>query len=71
MPNEIVALNNCDYLPNILLPFLSSLFLVLGSSSQKQFTWCQKDLLRGRIFLPLSEEDPSARDKYIPRLHVN
>ena len=33
VPSEIVDLYCCDYLPNDLLPFLSSLFLVLGSSS--------------------------------------
>ena len=44
-------------------PFLCGLSLVLGSSKRKQFT-CRHELPPARIFLPLSYEDPSVRDKY-------
>ena len=42
-----------------------SVQVVLGSSQRRQFAWWLK-----RFFLPLSKEDPSARDK-CNHLHVN
>ena len=68
-PNEMVGLYCCDQPLNYLPIFLSGFSLVLGSSKERQFTWCQ-DLPSTRVFLPVSQEDPSSRNKYNP-LHVN
>ena len=68
-PNEMVGLYCCVQPLNYLPIFLSGFSLVLGSSKERQFTWCQ-DLPSTRVFLPISREDPSSRNKYNP-LHVN
>ena len=74
-PNEMVGLYCRDQPLNNPPLFSPVFYLVLGSSQQRQFTWCQ-DLPSTRICptcqLGRSQywEDPSSREKYNP-LHVN